>query len=503
MESLIDISINLSPDSKDERKSFRCPQCKYVTDRKNNLKRHIITMHQESSKSVECCGVIFKSKASLRDHVCLFHRGGYCCQICGRNFCRKALLHRHLTVHSGQKDYSCHLCGYATSHKSNLERHQKVHLRSSNENFALSEDLSPNDDHQRAVTLKDIPAPRLPRLKQLKRSPRCYLLLPKRLSETYGKSPVVSCPNEIAVNDKGNQMEERMDNKLMDSDSLKSDIQLEYPDKDLKQIRHTKNRMYGNSYKCSECKQRFTHQRELFTHKCTPSVQCQPSLPIVTAVQKGTIKQMLSATELYPDSSDNIKGGVQFPHSGSAQNYYRTYKGSPESKVSVAKKNKTNCDNSGMSETNMSICQTKNTVTCLGQMNETRKRKNPVDNCPDPFSRKYRCLDNSFEFDEFSRARNLLSPTVKPRFGPELLSYFDCTQTLSKINSRSVFENVVSKKKIETIAESFSPKSTGNSGNISSEYEHFMRKKSPMMPPVLQDFQYRPPEKKLGIWRVW
>ena len=55
------------------------------------------------------------------------HRNGYDCRICGRNFCRKALLKRHITVHSGQKDYICSVCGYATSHKSNLDRHKRRH----------------------------------------------------------------------------------------------------------------------------------------------------------------------------------------------------------------------------------------------------------------------------------------------------------------------------------------------------------------------------------------
>ncbi|CAG5119403.1 unnamed protein product [Candidula unifasciata] len=88
-----------------------------------------MTMHQDSSKSLECCGISFQNKAALRDHNSIFHRGGYRCQICSRNFCRKALLRRHLTVHSGQKDFFCEICGYATSHKSNLERHQKVHTK--------------------------------------------------------------------------------------------------------------------------------------------------------------------------------------------------------------------------------------------------------------------------------------------------------------------------------------------------------------------------------------
>lgn len=110
-------------------KLFPCPHCRYVTDRRNNLKRHISTMHQACDKVLECCGVNFTTKASLREHIMIFHHNGYSCAFCGRRFCRKALLKRHLSVHSGQKDYSCPHCDYATSHKSNLERHKRIHER--------------------------------------------------------------------------------------------------------------------------------------------------------------------------------------------------------------------------------------------------------------------------------------------------------------------------------------------------------------------------------------
>ena len=110
-------------------KLFPCPHCRYVTDRRNNLKRHISTMHQTCDKLLECCGVSFSTKASLREHIMIFHHNGYSCPYCGRRFCRKALLKRHLSVHSGQKDYTCPHCDYATSHKSNLERHKRIHER--------------------------------------------------------------------------------------------------------------------------------------------------------------------------------------------------------------------------------------------------------------------------------------------------------------------------------------------------------------------------------------
>lgn len=110
-------------------KLFPCSHCRYVTDRRNNLKRHISTMHQACDKVLECCGVTFATKASLREHITIFHHNGYSCPFCGRRFCRKALLRRHLSVHNGQKDYNCPHCDYATSHKSNLERHKRIHDR--------------------------------------------------------------------------------------------------------------------------------------------------------------------------------------------------------------------------------------------------------------------------------------------------------------------------------------------------------------------------------------
>lgn len=126
-----------------DKKVYQCQHCKYTTDRKNNLKRHVITMHETCSKVLECCDVVFKNKASLRDHVMSCHKNGYDCRICGRTFCRKALLKRHITVHSGQKDYVCGVCGYATSHKSNLDRHKrrhgaKLHMNDSDKSDSMS-----------------------------------------------------------------------------------------------------------------------------------------------------------------------------------------------------------------------------------------------------------------------------------------------------------------------------------------------------------------------------
>nr|KAG5699604.1 hypothetical protein BaRGS_000720 [Batillaria attramentaria] len=140
------------------RKLFPCPQCRYTTDRRNNLKRHMLTMHQVSAKMLECCGVLFRTKAALREHALIFHYHGYTCFYCGRRFCRKALLKRHLSVHNGQKEFICSVCDYATSHKSNLERHRRVHARQDGDKEndddvrQLHDDIGPLSDDVRSNT---------------------------------------------------------------------------------------------------------------------------------------------------------------------------------------------------------------------------------------------------------------------------------------------------------------------------------------------------------------
>ncbi|KAG0711903.1 Glucan 1,6-alpha-glucosidase [Chionoecetes opilio] len=106
-----------------------CHYCGYDTDRKNNLKRHIQTMHEAAPVELECCGQRFFNKADLRAHTRALHRNGYMCPVCRHVFCRKALLKRHLSVHTGIKDFICCFCGYDTSHKSNLERHMRTHAK--------------------------------------------------------------------------------------------------------------------------------------------------------------------------------------------------------------------------------------------------------------------------------------------------------------------------------------------------------------------------------------
>ncbi|XP_071497708.1 zinc finger Y-chromosomal protein 2-like [Diadema antillarum] len=134
--------------------TYRCEECNYSTPRRTNLRRHAETMHSRASpdSNLECCGEKFLTKAALRFHVREAHLFGYTCVECGRVFCRRALLKRHVSVHSGAKEFECAYCHYATSYKSNLGRHMRSppsvnshsSLASSSPSSSLSDSRSPS-----------------------------------------------------------------------------------------------------------------------------------------------------------------------------------------------------------------------------------------------------------------------------------------------------------------------------------------------------------------------
>ena len=136
-----------------EDKPFQCgyPKCNYETNRRNNLKRHMMTMHERLNSPHFCCGVTFFRKADMRAHTKEVHTDGYPCTWpgCGKGFVRKALLDRHIKIHTGEKPFVCPICQYGTSHKSNLDRHVRIHFKpsSSPSKYFPMYDLA----HQRAV----------------------------------------------------------------------------------------------------------------------------------------------------------------------------------------------------------------------------------------------------------------------------------------------------------------------------------------------------------------
>ena len=299
------------------RRVFTCSQCRYTTDRKNNLKRHVGTMHKEASKILECCDIIFRSKASLREHVRMYHRHGYECRFCSRTFCRKALLKRHLTVHNGRKDFVCSVCDYATSHKSNLERHRKVHCRKwSSDDEPIKEhirkcptDIVPNriiaqsqfkqlspaenrelvptkvetkeqsQSTQKAALIGD----NFVNIECNKRNIKSRSMFPLRLKYTHSIADIIAKPDNVrnvkSINSNEIVSENETDplhadrreaatpvvgvNSAMDTDILVVDKE----DEDTG--RHVPRRMYAVPYECSDCGKVFFTQLSLEEHTKT------------------------------------------------------------------------------------------------------------------------------------------------------------------------------------------------------------------------------------------
>ena len=242
-------------------------------------------MHADCGKTLECCDVIFKSKAALRDHVLLFHRSGYKCRFCSRNFCRKALLKRHLAVHNGQKEYGCGDCDYATSHKSNLERHRRVHGEggpdtddeTGSDGGWIPEDSgheTKDDDNQtiEVDTMSDsdididdtMPTPRRPP------SHKSLYSLPDRLKETHTDEDCsTSADHKDIPVDSDNDHNSPTDLSSRSSDSPSG-----------------RRRLFPTPYKCPECGLCFSSQQLLCLHAggCREERQ-EPARPVTSIVR--------------------------------------------------------------------------------------------------------------------------------------------------------------------------------------------------------------------------
>lgn len=156
-----DKPLAVSYERKDERRGFLCAMCGKSFQRRGNLNIHYKAMHTTAMFTCEICGLELARFQSLvrhkRSHCnphsplnipndtpwncpicsekCLsqsglkthqnLHLGTYKCNICLKNFSRKAGLDRHMDTHSVTRQYACKLCDWKFKQKDTYHKHLK------------------------------------------------------------------------------------------------------------------------------------------------------------------------------------------------------------------------------------------------------------------------------------------------------------------------------------------------------------------------------------------
>ena len=122
--------VNIQVASPEIVKIYKCETCGKTFGNANNLKQHIILVH-EGVKNHKCeiCGKTFSQIGGLKKHIMIVHEGvkNHKCETCGRACVSKKDLSRHISaVHKGERNYKCENCLKTFSQASKL----KIHISS-------------------------------------------------------------------------------------------------------------------------------------------------------------------------------------------------------------------------------------------------------------------------------------------------------------------------------------------------------------------------------------
>ncbi|TRY70162.1 hypothetical protein TCAL_01221 [Tigriopus californicus] len=103
-----------------------CDQCDKLFSSQGLLNGHKNTVHGEKIP-VKCqvCGLVLKSKFSLRGHMATHAPPKFTCRFCGKGLKTRLSLGNHERIHTKENPYKCDQCSFACATGGNLLLHKK------------------------------------------------------------------------------------------------------------------------------------------------------------------------------------------------------------------------------------------------------------------------------------------------------------------------------------------------------------------------------------------
>lgn len=117
------------------KKPFSCHFCDKSFVTKDELGKHRTSHSNVRPHKCEHCGKEYKERRIMEVHLKKAHGLGeaklrvrsknHICGVCGKGFCDRNKLTRHMCTHTGEKPFACHLCDKKFTDRSYVKQHLK------------------------------------------------------------------------------------------------------------------------------------------------------------------------------------------------------------------------------------------------------------------------------------------------------------------------------------------------------------------------------------------
>ncbi|KAG8007147.1 hypothetical protein GBF38_023306 [Nibea albiflora] len=113
-----------------DKHSLKCDICGKDFNKKANLRKHVRVHTGEKPFTCTVCGKAYKQQSNLKTHIRQIHTGEkpYTCTVCGKAFARSTNLKAHIRyIHSDERPHLCKICGKGFTLLSELKSHTRTH----------------------------------------------------------------------------------------------------------------------------------------------------------------------------------------------------------------------------------------------------------------------------------------------------------------------------------------------------------------------------------------